>query len=168
MRLKRKGLIGSMMAVLLVAAVTVMLLPAAQQTAEEEKQITEADVKQIGREVAAELKRTIEAGTSGTRADKYWASNRFKSKHKSSSPKTLIKRVTEDLTNQATAWVTQVIAQAAKNNYRPTDEFDYEVEYQKWGVSGYKLYLRVIILVRIEFEKFTLPQSGAPIIPSAK
>jgi len=163
MKLKRKGLICSMMVVFLVLAVTVLLLPAADKTGEkEEKQVTKADVEKIGKMVEAELKSAIEERPSDSLETKYWLEKTFKAKKKSSDPKLVVRRVTESLSSQAMGWVDEVL-----KLHTLTGEYEFKIISRKSGISGLKFYLRIIILVRLECIKFPL-QAGAPIVPSKK
>ena len=151
------------MSVFLVAAVNASFLPAAEKTGEKEKkQLTETDIEKIGKMVESELKSALEERPSDSRETKYWLEKTFKSKKKSSDPKLVVKRVTEDLSSQATAWMDEV-----GNLHTLTGEHEFKIIYKKAGISGFKFYLRVIILVRLQCIKFPL-QAGAPIVPTKK
>jgi hypothetical protein len=81
----------------------------------------------------------------GATDNTYWIQNEFYSKKKSSDPELVVKRITADLTAQATAWADQVL-----KKHTPTGKFETPIIYKKFGFSGFKFYGRVRIRVRIQ------------------
>lgn len=80
-----------------------------------------------------------------TDRETYWVQTTFKAKKKSSSLKRAIKRATEELNSRVSGWVAQVM-----KKHKVTGEKEIEVISEKWGISGFKWYVRICMSARIE------------------
>lgn len=145
MILKKTLFTSIMIVVFTLVSVSAGSLMAVEQTDNSTlKDIDGEDTKTAVEDIANNVDILLVEQTNTDR-ETYWVQTTFKSKKKSSSLKRAIKRATEEINSKISGWVAQVM-----KNHKVTGEKEIEVIEEKWGISGFKWYVRLGMAVRIE------------------
>lgn len=148
MNIKRTLFANVMVFVFTLVSVSAGMLTAVENTGSTTVSSTGSNDIKAAIETIADNMDGLLAKQKKTDRETYWVSSTFKSKKKSSSLKRAIKRATEEINSKISGWIAQVM-----KNHTVTGEKEIEVITEKWGISGFKWYVRLGMAVRIECVK---------------